>query len=396
MSARLERIRSVVDEASRKEARERQRKALKDESGPLPIDVQVGSAARMLAAPPPPENWLIEGFIPDDICGGLVAHGGAGKTFLLMQLGVSVATGSRFFGKAVSQPGGVLMLTAEECQATIARRLHAIAAANGFDKWRDEWHPLCQNLHVVSVAGRDNRLTATRDGNVVVQPQAIGRIIEAADEISSPRLIVLDPLSRFRSGDENQSEPATRIVEAMEIIRQATSATVLVAHHARKGGGEGADAIRGSSALVDGLRWAATLTRPDAEAAKRFGLDDDDRRALIRMDVVKSNARIDVPEMWLRRGAGGALEYAEAPKPVPSASQAQKGEERYRETLPKLKDLVRREAEKGRPLSMRRLRDYAGSGGVFGMGRPSLVGIVERAIAESEIVRREDGELHLW
>jgi len=367
-----------------------------DEADRLRIAVEQGNAGVLLDRTPPPERYVIDGLIPEPITGAIVAPGATGKTFWLLQLGLCVATGLPFFGSSVRLEGGVLMLTAEEDQDTIARRLHAVARSYGMEKWRDEWPGLCRNLHVLSVASRDNRLTERVGGNIVVRPVAIQVVIDAAISLPGLRLIILDPVSRFRSGDENDNEAATRFVEALEIIREATGVTVLCAHHSRKGAnGDTADSIRGASAFVDALRFAATLASPDPESAKKLGLDDDERRRLVRFNVVKANCRTDMDTFWMQRGAGGVLEWVEAPQPV-SGSAAQRGDERYRETLPKLTALIGERATSGTPLTARRLREYAGTSGIFGMGRDNLLAVLNRAVEEREIRRHEDGSLHLW
>ncbi|HAJ44315.1 MAG TPA: hypothetical protein DCM00_16995, partial [Alcanivorax sp.] len=89
---------------------------------------------------------------------------------------------------------------------------------------------LGQNFYPVSRLGLDNRLTEKAEGNITQRAQWIQAITDAAREIENLRLIILDPVSRFRSGDENENEAATKFVEALETIRQATGVTVICAH----------------------------------------------------------------------------------------------------------------------------------------------------------------------
>jgi RecA-family ATPase len=125
-------------------------------------------------------------------------------------------------------------------------------------------------------------------------------------------LIVLDPLSRFAGPDaEIDNAAATRFVQALESLASVTGATVLVAHHtnklARRGGVLEASAGRGSSALVDGVRWVAAL------GVERLDLDDPDERArlgeVVTWSLVKSNYGRRADEVLLRRDNdnGGAL-----------------------------------------------------------------------------------------
>jgi RecA-family ATPase len=63
----------------------------------------------------------------------------------------------------------------------------------------------------------------------------VDRLVLAAQQIPNLKLIVIDPASRFRGGDENASQDVTRFVEAVERVAQATGAAVLIIHHANKG-----------------------------------------------------------------------------------------------------------------------------------------------------------------
>jgi hypothetical protein len=325
--------------------------------------------------------------IPEPVAAAIVAPGSTGKSFWLIQLAACVATGAPFFGHAIPTPGGVLMLGAEDDQEEFARRLHAIANAYGWAEWRDEHGLLGQNFYAVSRLGMDNRLTEKAEGNITQRAQWIQVIIDAALEIENLRLIILDPVSRFRSGDENENEAATKFVEALETIRRATGVTVMCAHHSRKGStGDTADDIRGASAFVDALRFAATLSVPSPDQAKKMALDDDERRKMVRFNVVKSNYRTEVDTFWMRRATGGVLAWIEPPEIVQSADQ--RAEQRYQDALPLIIEKVRQGASRES-----HFRRYAGKEGIFRMGDQNLRGCVARAIREGSI--RQDGEGNL-
>ncbi len=352
-----------------------------------PFFLKLIPAAVMLANEPEPQRFVIEGLIPEPIVAAIVAPGSTGKSFWIMQVAASVATGSPFFGHPVHCPGGVLMIGAEDDAEEMARRLHAIAKLNGWESWRDEFKALGRNFYPISRVGKDNRLTERVEGNIVPRPQWTQAIIDAAKRVPDLRLIILDPVSRFRSGDENDNEAATKFVEALETIRQATGVTVMCAHHSRKGStGDSADDIRGASAFVDALRFAATLSVPNPEQAKQMGLDDEERRKLVRFNVVKSNYRTDTDTFWMRRGAGGALEWADAPAVLKSADQ--RSEQRYEEALPLIIEKVKAGA-----CRESHFRRYAGKEGIFRMGDQSLRACVTRAIEEGSITQDSDGNL---
>jgi hypothetical protein len=372
-----------------------------------PLELEGNKAKHLLAVTPPPQRFVVEGLLPEPVTAAIVAPGSTGKSFFLLQLAASVTTGSPFFGHAIPQPGGVLLLGAEDDRDEIARRLHAIADANGWPEWREERDLLGEHFYPIARVGEENRITIREGADIVRNLQWIGEIISTANAIPNLRLIILDPVSRFRSGDENSNEDATKFVEALELIRRETGVTVLCAHHAKKGSdGSEADGIRGASAFVDALRFAATLAVPREDAAKKLGLSEEERRRYVRFNVVKSNYRTDTESFWMKRGIRGALEYTDAPtRPEPPApvahnAAAQRGEEQYLAILPKLQELIRKRDAEGKPLTKRALRDYCGAGGIFGLSDHPMRGIVSRAVEEGAIFEHEQEKggatLHMY
>jgi RecA-family ATPase len=265
---------------------------------------------------------------------------------------------------------------------------------------------LRERLFIVSRVSVDNLLTTTVNG-MLVRTDITERIVVTAEQISALKLVVLDPVSRFRGGDENSNEGATRFVEAIEAIRAATGASILLPHHVSKDGlRAGAERLsienlRGASALADAVRWAAAMATLRKDAAEDYGVDPEDSARYVRLDVVKNNYGAPWPGMWLKREFGGVL--------VPTTLELKrrtrdehKAQDRYLEVLPKLQGLIRQNQEKGEPLTRNRLRDFSGKAGLFGVGDQTLRGIVERALAEGHISEHDTGdrrrgkELRTW
>ena len=96
----------------------------------------------------------------------------------------------------------------------------------------------------------------------------------------------------------------------------------------------------------------------------------------------------------MRRLAGGALVPCEL-QAVKDTEREQKAEDRYEAFLVKAKEMIRKAVEKNDPLTARKLRAFAGTAGVFGMGDKMLRGCINRAIEEGEIRRGFDHTLRL-
>src|SRR5690606_27337581 len=134
-----------------------------------------------------------------------------------------------------------------------------------------------------------------------------------AEQIPALKLIVLDPVSRFRGGDENSNEHATRFVEAVETLRARIGATVLMPHHMNKDGLRAGterlnpESLRGASALLDAVRWAGGMATLRKDAAAEYGIEPEEAGRYVRLDVVKNNYAAPWEGLWLRRERGGIL-----------------------------------------------------------------------------------------
>jgi AAA domain len=112
------------------------------------------------------------------------------------------------------------------------------------------------------------------------------------------RLVVFDPLQAFAPGINEHPAAGQFVCGQLGHLAAETGATVLVAHHIRKSKepirtlAEARDAIRGTSALVDGLRCAIALW-PAEESTARCTCREIGREytpnAIVQGGVVKAN-----------------------------------------------------------------------------------------------------------
>jgi hypothetical protein len=70
-------------------------------------------------------------------------------------------------------------------------------------------------------------------------------------------------------------------------------------------------ASRGSSALVDNIRWQANLTVMSKEdAIDKYDVAEDLRKNFVKYNVSKQNSGKNAGDLWLRRMDTGILEKA--------------------------------------------------------------------------------------
>ncbi|PAV24452.1 hypothetical protein CF392_16215, partial [Tamilnaduibacter salinus] len=206
-----------------------------DELGPF--DLERGRIGDLLQADPPERRWVVSDRLPQDVVGILAAAGGTGKSMATLQLAVSIATGLPWLEMTISEPGTVLMVSAEDDRQEIHRRLsriveHYTSVHGGMEAIQTA---LSRELYIFDRVGLDNRLTVKMDRAIQNTP-LVGQITQCARQLPDIRLIVLDPLARFDGGDPNDNSDGTRLIESAEYIRRETGATVLLPHHVSKAG----------------------------------------------------------------------------------------------------------------------------------------------------------------
>lgn len=352
------------------------------------FNVENFRAGRYLSSPAPARRWLMQDVIPLGIVAQLVAPGGTGKTMTSLQLGVSVATGQPFADLwHVGEPGAVLMLLGEDDDMELHRRIENIS--NQMTARSEALTLLGQNLYIKSVIGEDNLMTSADPvAREVRHTTFTERLILTAVQIPNLKLIVIDPASRFRGGDENAAADTTRFVQALERLAQATGATVLLIHHSNKasmnGGGTSQGAARGSSALTDGVRLQINLNTLSESNRKQHGISADETRQYLVLNIAKTNYSAPQPETLLRRGEGGYLTRADAKPTLKAPSKLQT----------EILRMVRSAALAGKPYSKTKFAtEKAGEDGPFKMGQKALLAEINGMILSGEIKLDEKNRL---
>ena len=177
-------------------------------------------------------RWLVEELWGAKSVGVIGGAPKCLKTWLGLEIALSVATGTACLGKyAVPEPGPVLMYLAEDSLPAVRQRVAGMARHRGSELSGVE-------IHVITAGAL--RLDRERDRM---------RLLETARRLR-PRLLLLDPLVRLHGIDENSASEVAALLAYFRSLQRLLDVSVILVHHTRKNATGGVAAglgLRGSS-----------------------------------------------------------------------------------------------------------------------------------------------------
>ena len=196
---------------------------------PLPV-VRVGEIRREQQT----QRWLVEQLWGASSVGVIGGAPKCSKTWLGLDLALSVATGTACLGRyAVPAAGPVLVYLAEDALPVVRERVEGMARHRGLDLAGVE-------IHVITAP----TLRLDREPHRT-------RLFATAQRLQ-PRLLLLDPLVRLHGIDENHATEVAELLAYFRSLQRELDLSVVLVHHTRKnatGGVAAGQGLRGSSDL---------------------------------------------------------------------------------------------------------------------------------------------------
>jgi phage/plasmid primase-like uncharacterized protein len=179
-----------------------------------------------------PPSWLIKGVLPSDGLGVLFGPSGGGKSFVALDMALSIAAGRDWHGRKLKRPGAVIYVCGEGQQG-IVNRVRAWEKHTG--------------VSVDDLPFRITRLPVR-----FLDAGSVARLLKAIDAQlddlgGNVSFLAVDTVNRnFGDGDENSTKDMTRFVDSLTDVQKQLDCTLMAVHHTGLGDG---DRARGSSAL---------------------------------------------------------------------------------------------------------------------------------------------------
>jgi hypothetical protein len=121
-------------------------------------------------------------------------------------------------------------------------------------------------------------------------------------------VLVVDPLVELHSLTENDNGEMRQVLAQIRSWAKRFNMAVLVVHHSRKAGGEGAksiagdaDAARGGGSLNGAVRVNLSAVGMTEAEAQRYGMTGGAHEQYVRIDGAKANLSAKVKTQWLQK-----------------------------------------------------------------------------------------------
>jgi hypothetical protein len=179
-------------------------------------------------------EFTVDGLIETETLGLIFGDPGCGKSFLAVDLALSVATGNDFHGNTTKQ--GSVFFIAGEGHNGLARRFAAWGEAHGISL---KGVPMFKSERAAQFLDETSAKAVT------------DAVMGLAAQYGCPALIIIDTLARnFGPGDENNTKEMSEFIVAIDDMKAAfLGCCVLIVHHsghADKQRARGAMALKGA------------------------------------------------------------------------------------------------------------------------------------------------------
>lgn len=199
--------------------------------------------------------WLVEGWVPRESTGLIVGKSQSFKSWLSLELAISIARGRSFLGRyPVHSSGKVVFIQREDsAQVTIPRLAALLGTLPIREVGPEEWEvPVPDRL--------DGNLLIEHSDNFTLENAALMRQFEEYIGDIKPVLVIMDPLNALVSASDFMSGAPERM-RLLKRLRNLHHTTFEIVHHTGKGEREGWESIWGSQFLVGWKEHGIKLTR---------------------------------------------------------------------------------------------------------------------------------------
>ena len=174
-------------------------------------------------------SWLVQDWLPDKSITFLISPPESYKTWILLDLAVSVATGVPFLGSyEVNQKGPTMIIQQEDSHAGLTDRLALIVEQKMGLKTTledDDWQ--VPSMPDIPIYVHPSRMLRFDNKNVIAE-------LEKQIEILKPKVILIDPLYSTTASTDNYMSDLANQMMVLKTWRDKYGCSFVIAHHSKK------------------------------------------------------------------------------------------------------------------------------------------------------------------
>jgi RecA-family ATPase len=230
-------------------------------------------------------------FILVGAANSLSGDGGIGKTDIACSMAIATHPGDTMplFGLPPRRKGPVLFFSAEEPEAEIRRRIHAICAAQKVNP------ETLTDLHFIDYSRKEAWLFR-EDRNGMLVPTPLWEDLKVTAAAIRPALILIDNRARIVHGNQNSATVATSVMTFLDGLAFDTWCAVELLSHVSLSQISSGRGDSGSVAWANAGRARTFFRHPDEK--RDVGAEDDGMRVLVAMKTNYGKPGKQVTFQW--------------------------------------------------------------------------------------------------
>ena len=266
------------------------------------VGLTVWAAHRWSLTQRPERQFLVDKFIQASKHQLLVAEGGAGKTFMMLDLALKVSAkedGDAWCGMPIKRQGAVVVLTTEDDKDELHIRL------SDMDPDGSRRRKAGDDLIILPSINSGGSFAFVEKDPKTGEARPSRKWLEFFNllkQITNLQLVVIDTLNSVLHGNENDATVINEFIRVVSQVGGELNAALIVIHHIKKQGDEPirnaeqmASQVRGSSALLGAFRGAIGVWHASDYDRRMKGLGEiPKKKHLWKAAIIKANN----PEMF--------------------------------------------------------------------------------------------------
>lgn len=187
--------------------------------------------------------------------------------------------------EGIGEPcGSVLLFAAEDPMPALRSRLESLARNHGLTLDQVDIRVIRADSLRLDRHGDREKLAATVDHH-------------------RPALLILDPLVRLHSLDENQAGPMAELLGHIRALQRSSGASIAIAHHSRKNSARSAgQSLRGSSDLYAFVDSLVSLQHRNSHVTLSAEHRSAPALPPLPLELVAATQKEHAPSLWIATG----------------------------------------------------------------------------------------------